>query len=188
MVDRSELQNKARLVESHRQHLEELQRRMDQITSVINEHQITEEILTRLTTMSKSGDAKAHVSIGAGVTLNFQHSGAAEGTAIVDLGAGIFGERKWSDIVELLATRREEFNDLHETLLKQAGAIEEKLGKLAQEFNEAAEKLQSENTPHPSQEEPPLSPQIPTKNSESKAKPKTRRRGGMFGNELTLDD
>ena len=43
------------------------------------------------------------------------------------------------------------------------------------------------NTP-PSQEEPPLSPQTPTKNSESKAKPKTRRRGGMFGNELTLDD
>ena len=53
MVDRSELQNKARLVESHRQHLEELQRRMDQIISVINEHQITEEILSRLTTMSK---------------------------------------------------------------------------------------------------------------------------------------
>jgi len=188
MVDRSELQNKARLVESHRQHLEELQRRMDQITSVINEHQITEEILTRLTTMSKSGNAKAHVSIGAGVTLNFQHNGEAEGTAIVDLGAGIFGERKWSDIVELLATRREEFNDLHETLLKQAGAIEEKLGKLAQEFNEAAEKLQSENTPQASQEAPALSPKTPTKNTESNAKPKTRRRGGMFGNELTLDD
>ena len=90
MVDRSELQNKARLVESHRQHLEELQRRMDQIISVINEHQITEEILSRLTTMSKSGDAKVHISIGAGVTLNFQHHDSGEGTAIVDLGAGIF--------------------------------------------------------------------------------------------------
>ena len=168
MVDRSELQNKARLVESHRQHLEELQRRMDQITSVINEHQITEEILTRLTTMSKSGDAKAHVSIGAGVTLNFQHSGAAEGTAIVDLGAGIFGERKWSDIVELLATRREEFNDLHETLLKQAGAIEEKLGKLAQEFNEAAEKLQSENTPAHLKKNPPYHPKYQQKTARVK--------------------
>ena len=38
MVDRTELQNKARLVESHRQHLEELQRRMEQIVGVINEH------------------------------------------------------------------------------------------------------------------------------------------------------
>ena len=184
MVDRSELQNKARLVESHRQHLEELQRRMDQIISVINEHQITEEILSRLTTMSKSGDAKAHISIGAGVTLNFQHHDSGEGTAIVDLGAGIFGERKWSDIAGLLATRREEFNDLHETLLKQAGAIEAKLGILAQEFNEAAEKLQSERNPQPQQESTTPSPQT----TESKAKPKSRRRGGMFGNELTLDD
>ena len=70
MVDRTELQNKARLVESHRQHLEELQRRMEQIVGVINEHQITEEILARLVAMARSGDAKAHVSIGAGVTLN----------------------------------------------------------------------------------------------------------------------
>ena len=184
MVDRSELQNKARLVESHRQHLEELQRRMDQITSVINEHQITEEILSRLTTMSKSGDAKAHISIGAGVTLNFQHHDSEEGTAIVDLGAGIFGERKWSDIAELLTARREEFNDLHETLLNQAGAIEAKLGVLAQEFNEAAEKLQSETNPQPQQE---LTPP-PNQTTESEAKPKSRRRGGMFGNELTLDD
>mgnify|MGYP006232909281 CR=1 FL=1 len=64
MVDRSELQNKARLVESHRQHLEELQRRMEQITGVINEHQVTEEILSRLTDMSNSSNAKAHIPSG----------------------------------------------------------------------------------------------------------------------------
>ena len=184
MVDRSELQNKARLVESHRQHLEELQRRMDQITNVINEHQITEEILSRLVTMAESGEAKAHLSIGAGVTLNFQHHETEEGTAIVDLGAGIFGERKWSDVIQLLTTRREEFNDLYETLLKQAGAIEEKLGILAQEFNEAAEKLQLESTPKPQQE----AAQNTQPTTDKKTKPKTRRRGGMFGNELTLDD
>ena len=74
MVDRSELQNKARLVESHRQHLEELRRRMDQIIGVINEHQITEEILSRLVSMSDSGDAKAHVSIGAGVHIRCNKS------------------------------------------------------------------------------------------------------------------
>ena len=57
---------------------------MDQITSVINEHQILRNSY-QIDNYVKSGDAKAHVSIGAGVTLNFQHSGAAEGTAIVDL-------------------------------------------------------------------------------------------------------
>ena len=182
MVDRSELQNKARLVESHRQHLEELQRRMEQITNVINEHQVTEEVLSRLIGMSKSSDAKAQVSIGAGVTLNYQQSGSKEGTAIIDLGAGIFGERKWSEVIKILITRRNEFNELHETLLKQAGAIEEKLGVLAQEFNEAAEKLQ---TSAPVKTE--STSENVVDNSET-AKPKPRRRGGMFGNELTLDD
>jgi len=183
MVDRTELQNKARLVESHRQHLEELQRRMEQIVGVINEHQITEEILARLVTMSKSGDAKAHVSIGAGVTVNFQHHESDEGTAVVDLGAGIFGERKWSDVIEILTKRRTEFNDLHATLLKQAGAIEEKLGTLAQEFNQAAEKLQSQ--PQTKQES--IAESTSNESSESE-KPKSRRRTSMFGNELTLDD
>ena len=60
MVDRSELQNKARLVESHRQHLEELQRRMEQITGVINEHQVTEEILSRLTDTVSNTHLRAH--------------------------------------------------------------------------------------------------------------------------------
>ena len=59
MVDRNELQNKARLVESHRQHLDELERRMEQIVNVINEHQITEEILSRLVTLSSNEQAKA---------------------------------------------------------------------------------------------------------------------------------
>ena len=184
MVDRTELQNKARLVESHRQHLEELQRRMEQITGVINEHQITEEILSRLVSMSNSSGAQAHISIGAGVTLNYQHNKSAEGTAVVDLGAGVFGERKWGDVISILATRREEFSDLHQTLLKQAGTIEEKLGVLAQEFNDAAEKLQSTTAQSESSE---LAPSNPT-DSDNKTNPKPRRRVSMFGNELTLDD
>lgn len=182
MVDRSELQNKARMVESHRQHLEELQRRMEQITNVINEHQVTEEILARLIDMSQSNNAKAHVSIGAGVTLNYHYSKSGEGTAIIDLGAGIFGERKWTEVIKILATRRNEFNELYETLLKQAGAIEQKLGTLAQEFNEAAEKLQTSSPPTAES-----TAENVVDNNET-VKPKPRRRGGMFGNELTLDD
>ena len=182
MFDRTELQNKARLVESHRQHLEELQRRMDQIVNVINEHQVTEEVLNRLISMAETGDSKAHVSIGAGVTLNYHHNAKSEGTAMVDLGSGIFGERNWQDVIDILAKRRAEFNDLQETLLKQATSIEEKLGQLAKEFNEAAEKLQaSENQP---------TPPSPTKPSAeaNKPAPKQHRRGSMFSSELTLDD
>ncbi|DAC31809.1 MAG TPA: hypothetical protein HA327_00800, partial [Candidatus Poseidoniaceae archaeon] len=75
-----------------------------------------------------------------------------------------------------------EFNELYETLLKQAGAIEQKLGTLAQEFNEAAEKLQTSSPP---------TAESTTENvvdNNETVKPKPRRRGGMFGNELTLDD
>ena len=75
MVDRTELQQKARLVESHRQHLEELQKRMEDVTAVVSEHQITNEILSRLSQMAENGDAGAHVTIGSGVTLNYKHEG-----------------------------------------------------------------------------------------------------------------
>ena len=184
MVDRTELQNKARLVESHRQHLEELQRRMDQIVSVINEHQVTEEVLARLISMAESGESKAHVSIGAGVTLNYQHNAKSAGTAMVDLGSGIFGERNWQEVIDILAKRRAEFNDLQETLLKQATSIEEKLGQLAKEFNEAAEKLQAPESQNPPQN----STQSQTSVETNKPAPKQRRRGSMFGSELTLDD
>ena len=71
---------------------------------------------------------------------------------------------------------------MHETLLKQAGAIEEKLGILAQEFNEVAEKLQSIT---PKSEE---SPVVDAADQSDASKAKPRRRGGMFGSELTLDD
>ena len=68
MVDRSELQQKARLVESHRQHLDELQKRMEDVSAVVSEHQITNEILTRLSDMTDKGEAGAHVTIDSGVT------------------------------------------------------------------------------------------------------------------------
>ena len=82
MVDRSELQQKARLVESHRQHLDELQKRMEDVSAVVSEHQITNEILTRLSDMADNGEAGAHVTIGSGVTLQYKHQGKDEGTAL----------------------------------------------------------------------------------------------------------
>ena len=179
MVDRSELQQKARLVESHRQHLEELQKRMEDVSAVVSEHQVTTEILNRLTSLSKSGDSKAHVTIGSGVTLHYQHEKIEEGTALIDLGSGIFGEREWSDAAEIIDKRKDDFIQLHESLLKQASSIEERLGVLANEFNSAAEKLQA----------PPTTPEVKEIESQQpEPKSQKRKRGSRFGNELTLDD
>jgi len=183
MVDRSELQQKARLVESHRQHLEELQKRMEDVAAVVSEHQITNEILTRLSNMANNGDAGAHVTIGSGVTLQYKHEGKNQGTALIDLGSGIFGEREWSEAAKIIEKRKDDFIQLHESLLKQAGSIEERLGKLAMEFNQAAEKLQPQNQQplENNTTEPSIEP-------DNDSKPQKRKRGSMFGGELTLDD
>lgn len=183
MVDRSELQQKARLVESHRQHLEELQKRMEDVTAVVSEHQITNEILTRLSDMANNGEAGAHVTIGSGVTLQYKHEGKGQGTALIDLGSGIFGERKWSEAAEIIEKRKDDFIQIHESLLKQAGSIEERLGKLATEFNQAAEKLQAQNQPAQEKQLP-----VTDDKQDTESKPQKKRRGSMFGGELTLDD
>ncbi len=182
MVDRSELQQKARLVESHRQHLEELQKRMEDVSAVVAEHQITAEILNRLSNMAEEGKASAHVTIGSGVTLNYKHEGRKTGTALIDLGGGIFAEREWQDAANIIEKRKDDFIQIHESLLTQAGSIEQRLGTLASEFNTAAEKLQSLN------QAPEAKPIEHSKTENSEPKPQKRRRGSRFGGELTLDD
>jgi len=182
MVDRSELQQKARLVESHRQHLEELQKRMEDVSAVVAEHQITAEILNRLSNMAEEGKASAHVTIGSGVTLNYKHEGKKTGTALIDLGGGIFAEREWQDAANIIEKRKDDFIQIHESLLTQAGSIEQRLGTLASEFNTAAEKLQSLN------QAPEAKPIEQSKTENLEPKPQKRRRGSRFGGELTLDD
>ena len=106
-----------------------------------------------------------------------------EGTTIVDLGSGIFGERSWSDAATLTRERMEELGTLLESLQSQSQQLETAITTLAQSFTAATE---SQTTPEPSPE-----PETVEEESEaaeaSTPKPK-RRRGSMFGNELTLDD
>ena len=134
--------------------------------------------------MAEAGEARAHVSIGSGVTLNYSSGELEKNTAMIDLGSGVFGERSWSDTIEIIQTRQKEFHDLHETLLKQAGSIEENLAKLANEFNNAAKLFQQQN------ERPTANTTVDKEKSpeEEVEKPKSRRRSNLFGNELTLDD
>ncbi|MEC8588803.1 MAG: hypothetical protein VXY35_01465 [Candidatus Thermoplasmatota archaeon] len=182
-MEQSELQRTARLVEMNRERFHEVQERIEQVINVLGEHDVTATILETLSKKDHGSEMKMHVSIGAGVTLTCQHPGGGEGTTIVDLGSGIFGERTWSDAASITRERMEELGTLLEGLQSQSQQLETTIATLAQTFTAAAEAQtqtepstpMNETEPQPEPEETPVS------------KPK-RRRGGMFGNELTLDD
>ena len=77
----------------------------------------------------------------------------------------------------------EELGTLLESLQSQSQQLETTIATLAQSFTAAAE---SQTRPEPSPE-PDTIEEEPEAAETSTSKPK-RRRGGMFGNELTLDD
>lgn len=182
-MEQSELQRTARLVEMNRERFHEVQERIEQVINVLGEHDVTATILETLSKKNHDAEMKMHVSIGAGVTLTCQHPGGGEGTTIVDLGSGIFGERSWSDAASLTRERMEELGTLLENLQSQSQQLESTIASLAQSFTAAAEtQSQSESIQPVDEEEPQSEPSEPTT-----SKPK-RRLGGMFGNQLTLDD
>jgi len=180
-VEQSELQRTARLVEMNRERFHEVQERIEQVINVLGEHDVTATILETLSKKNHDAEMKMHVSIGAGVTLTCQHPGGGEGTTIVDLGSGIFAERTWSDAAALTRERMEELGSLLENLQSQSQQLETTITALAQTFTAAAE-AQPKIEEAIVDEEPTPSPEA-TDTQKSK-----RRRGGMFGNELTLDD
>ena len=184
-MEQSELQRTARLVEMNRERFHEVQERIEQVINVLGEHDVTATILETLAKKNYDSEMKMHVSIGAGVTLTCQHPGGGEGTTIVDLGSGIFGERSWSDAAILTRERMEELGHLLENLQSQSRQLETTITNLAQNFTAAAEaetKIEAAPTTEASEIEP-------EPESEDSPVPKSkRRRGGMFGNELTLDD
>ncbi|MAR47515.1 MAG: hypothetical protein CMA41_06930 [Euryarchaeota archaeon] len=182
-MEQSELQRTARLVEMNRERFHEVQERIEQVINVLGEHDVTATILETLAKKNHDSEMRMHVSIGAGVTLTCQHPGGGEGTTIVDLGSGIFGERTWSDAAILTRERMEELGPLLENLQSQSQQLETTITALAQSFTVAAESqdevemMQSEETP-----------EVESDDSEHTIPKPKRRRGGMFGNELTLDD
>ena len=96
MVERSELQKMARTIDAHRQQLDTLHARIEQVSTILEEHDITSSILDQLIQSISTGRAAARLSIGSGVTLNYVHEGDAEGTAMVDIGSGVFCENPWT--------------------------------------------------------------------------------------------
>jgi len=169
----------------NRERFHEVQERIEQVINVLGEHDVTATILETLAKKNYDSEMKMHVSIGAGVTLTCQHPGGGEGTTIVDLGSGIFGERSWSDAAALTRERMEELGHLLENLQSQSRQLETTITNLAQNFTAAAEaenKIEAAPTTEVSEAEVEPEPEdFPAPKSK-------RRRGGMFGNELTLDD
>ena len=182
-MEQSELQRTARLVEMNRERFHEVQERIEQVINVLGEHDVTATILETLSKKDHDSEMRMHVSIGAGVTLTCQHPGGGEGTTIIDLGSGIFGERTWSDAASLTRERMEELGTLLESLQSQSQQLESTIATLAQTFTAAAE---AQAQPEPSAPVNETEPQ--QESAETPASKPKRRRGGMFGNELTLDD
>jgi prefoldin subunit 5 len=187
MVDRTQLQRMARDVEALRKRLDEIHLRMEQVDAVLSEHKITAGALKALMAHEDPNNASSHVSIGSGVSLHYRHQGSEEGIALVDLGAGVFGERHWSDAHAITLERESDIQHLRDELQGQAEQTETNLAQVAQAFNTAAEQLQS-LTAAPAEAKT-LPQQTASEPEPEPAKPVRKgRKRGMFGSDLTLDD
>ena len=194
MATREELQNLARIVEVTKASFDEVENQINKVEEVIKEHTITLATLNELVQVGTKGSASAHLSIGSGVTLPYKHEGQQEGLAMIDLGSGIFGEKPWSQAILITQQRKDDIIQLRNDLQIQAQALEVKIGEAAEQFNQVAMAIKSQ----PSENKLPVkAPKalVPTteqdeeeQQSEQATRRSGKRRGGMFGNELTLDD
>ena len=194
MATREELQNLARIVEVTKASFDEVEKQIGKVEEVIKEHTITLATLNELVQVGTKGSASAHLSIGSGVTLPYKHEGQQEGLAMIDLGSGIFGEKPWSQAILITQQRKDDIIQLRNDLQVQAQALEVKIGEAAEQFNQVAMAIKSQ----PSENKLPVkAPKalVPTteqdeeeQQSEQATRRSGKRRSGMFGNELTLDD
>ena len=188
MVDRTELQRMARTIDAHRKQLDDLHKQIDRVAKVIEEHETTSTILAHLQKGAENGSTSARLTIGSGVTLKYIHQRAEQGTALVDLGSGVFGEKPWSEAETITKERLDGIQLLQGELTEQSATLEVKITGLAEAFNEAA----SQMTAAQSQAAPAQT--APTEPVQSEAKPQPEapkrqpRRKGRRGKELTLDD
>lgn len=191
MVDRAQLQRLAQEVETLRKRLDEINLRIEQVDAVLAEHAITDAVLDTLLSHEDGRTISTHLPIGSGVSLPYRHDGETEGTALVDLGTGVFGERPWSDVRTITQQRQADIQHLRDELKEQSDQTETSLAKAAQTFNQLAEQLKQPTAPSSSISAPPASQAESTPEPDTTTAEPTSRRGrrrGMFGGDLTLDD
>ena len=187
MVDRTQLQQHAREVEALRKRFDEINLRLEQVDTVLAEHAITTSVLSALTEPTDKASISTHLPIGSGVSLPYRHTGNEEGTALVDLGAGVFGERPWSDAHAITDQRRQDIQQLRDELKGQADQTEASPAEVAQKFNTLAETLQAQAASPPAMSPAPVTQEEEKPAQEQPSQRRPRKRG-MFGNDLTLDD
>ena len=193
MATREELQNLARIVEVTKASFDEVEKQLAKVEEVLVEHDITLATLNELITVAAKGSASAFLSIGSGVTIPYKHQGTQEGLVMIDLGSGIFGEKPWSEAVKITQKRKEDISVLRDQLQTQAQALETKIGESAEQYNQMAMAIKSESNQHklslsPSQAQEEVAMESEQQTQPAKARRPGKRRSGMFGNELTLDD
>ncbi len=194
MATREELQNLARIVEVTKASFDEVEKQIDKVEEVIKEHTITLATLNELVQVGTKGSASAHLSIGSGVTLPYKHEGQQEGLAMIDLGSGIFGEKPWSQAILITQQRKDDIIQLRNDLQVQAQALEVKIGEAAEQFNQVAMAIKSQPGEYklpvkaPKALVPTTERDVEEQQSEQATRRSGKRRSGMFGNELTLDD
>ena len=172
MVDSSELQRMARLVDMNRQRLEEIQLQIDRVEAVQLEHDDTRQALNAL-----SNGSSGHIPLGAGVMVPIP-KGA---TTIVDLGSGIFGERTPKDAAELVTKRLNDLTELKSQFEADAAVLTKRIEELAMTFEHAAKEISESKEEQPEE----TTSTIPTPPGPD---PTTKRRRRGMGGELTLDD
>ena len=166
MIDSSELQRMARLVDMNRQRLEEINQQIERIETVLLEHDDTRRALNSLS-QGKNG----HIPLGAGVMVPIP-KGA---TTIVDLGSGVFGERSAESAEELVSKRLEDLTELKSQFEAEAAMLTQRIEELATAFESAAKEMTQSQ---------PVGEEVAEKPEEKS----TRRRRRGVGGELTLDD
>jgi len=167
MVDSTELQQMARLVDMNRQRLEDIEKQLEKIEIVIIEHDDTHKALTSL-----SEGKEGHIPLGAGVMI----STPTNSTTLVDLGTGIFGERNHLEAAKIVAQRLEDVQKLKIQFEEEANQLTQRIEELAKHFEDAAEEYKTERT------------QLESKTESIEEKQTQLRRKRGFSNELTLDD
>lgn len=166
MIESSELQRMARLVDLNRQRLEEINQQIERIESVQLEHDDTRRALKSL-----SKGTKGHIPLGAGVMVPLP-KGA---TTIVDLGSGVFGERTPESAEKMVSKRLEDLTELKSQFEAEAAMLTQRIEELAITFEKAAQEMTQQKEEPEAEEE----------NSEEKS---SRRRRKGIGGKLTLDD
>ena len=188
MVDRTELQRMARTIDAHRKQLDDLHKQIDRVAKVIEEHETTSTILAHLQKGAENGSTSARLTIGSGVTLKYIHERAEQGTALVDLGSGVFGEKPWSEAETITNERLDGIQLLQGELTEQSATLEVKITGLAEAFNEAASQMTAAQSQAAPAQTAPAEPVQSEAKPQSEAPKRQTRRKGRRGKELTLDD